>query len=68
MREAVSATMELESYLLKEAVRQVKQQPAAATVNNEQGMQRDVLVALQQVATVKVGKASTNVTQWNAEQ
>ena len=49
VREAVSATMELESYLPKEAVRQVQQQPAAATVNNEQGMQRDILVALQQV-------------------
>ena len=70
VREAVSATMEFESYLPKEAVRQVKQQPAATTVSNEQGIQREVLVALQQVQSrlEKLETASTNATQWNAEQ
>ena len=66
VREVVSATMELKSYLPKETVRQVKQQPVAATVNNEQGTMgyTSGLAA----GTVKVGEASTNVTRWNAEQ
>ena len=70
VREAVSATMEFESYLPKEAVRQVKQQPAATTVSNEQGIQREILVALQQVQSrlEKLETASTNATQWKAEQ
>ena len=51
MREAVSTTIKLELYLLKEVVRQVKQQESeeTTTVTSEQTIHQNILDTLQQV-------------------
>ena len=71
VREAVSATIELELYLPKEAVRRVEQQAsvAVATVSSEQAIHQELLVALQQVQSrlEKLETTATNAPRWNVE-